>query len=496
MSTETLNSAADSSQVQTHEVIIIGAGFAGIGAAIKLRQAGIDFVLLEKTSEVGGVWRENTYPDCACDVPSTLYSYSFAPNPNWQHLFAKQAEIKAYSQDTAEKFGIMANIRFQHTLTKSCWNAAKNVWDLETSGGRYSARFVIMACGPMHKPLIPHIKGIETFSGKTFHSATWDNEYELSGKRVAVIGSGGSAIQFLPAIQAKVKQLTLFQRTAPWVLPKADLKISARWQAIFKALPFSQSLFRTTLFFGFEFLNHNLKSRWFSRRLEKATIKNIYRGVKDETLRKKLIPDYTLGCKRILLSNTWYRALSKENVDVLPGVTEIQGNTVIASDGSSSEVDVIIYGTGFEVSNPPVGKLIVGSDGKTLAEQWDGSPEAYLGTMTHHCPNLFLTLGPNLYTYTSAFVIIEAQIKYISSAIEKARAKKITTITVDQDNCDALNKNIQASLQGTVWNSGCSSYFIDKNGRNSTNWPWSTMKMRRRLSDFKLQEYQIEMPIK
>ncbi|MFQ3324857.1 MAG: cation diffusion facilitator CzcD-associated flavoprotein CzcO [Pseudomonadales bacterium] len=481
-----------SAKTPFHEVIIIGAGFAGIGAAIKLHQAGVDYVLLEKTTEVGGVWRENTYPDCACDVPSTLYSYSFAPNPNWQRLFADQADIKAYSHDTAQKFGIMDNIRFQHELNESRWNSEQQCWDLSSSGGQYKARFVIMACGPMHKPLIPDIKGIDSFTGKAFHSANWDNDYDFSGKRVAVIGSGGSAIQFLPAIQPELKHLTLFQRTPPWVLPKANPKISPRWQTIFKTLPFTQSLFRNALFLQFEFLNHNLKHPKFSGRLEAAAIKHIRRGVKDEELRKKLTPDYSLGCKRILLSNNWYRALAKDNVDVVTGVSEIQGNKIIASDDSSCEVDVIIYGTGFEVSNPPIGKLVYGVGGKNLAEQWAGSPEAYMGTMTHNCPNLFLTLGPNLYTYTSAFVIIEAQIKYITSAIKKARRKKIATITVDRDASDALNNKIQTSLQDTVWNSGCSSYFIDKNGRNSTNWPWSTMRMRRRLSNFKLGDYVIE----
>jgi len=490
--TQTINSNSESKPVPFHEVIIVGAGFAGIGAAIQLRQEGVDSVLLEKAQEVGGVWRENTYPDCACDVPSAFYSYSFAPNPNWKRVFAKQEEIKAYSQDTAQKFGIMEHILFNHNLIKASWNASEKLWDLETSAGLYKARFVIAACGPMHQPLIPKIKGIETFSGKTFHSATWDNDYDLTGKRVAVIGSGGSAIQFLPAIQPQVKHLTLFQRTPPWVLPKADVKISDRWKKIFKSFPFMQSLFRNVLFLQFEFFNHNLKNPWFSKRLEAAAIKHINRGVKDKALRKTLTPHYSLGCKRILLSNNWYRALGKENVNVVSGVTMIQGNEVISSDGSSCEVDVIIFGTGFEVSNPPLGKLVHGINGQTLAQQWAGSPEAYMGTMTENCPNLFLTLGPNLYTYTSAFVIIEAQIKYITSAITKASKKNIATITVDHETSAALNKKIQGSLQGTVWNSGCSSYFIDKNGRNSTNWPWTTMKMRRRLSDFKLKEYMIE----
>jgi len=474
------------------DTIIIGAGFTGICAAIKLREAGIDFLLLEKTAEVGGVWRENTYPDCGCDVPSALYSYSFAPNPNWQHLFAKQEEIKTYSHETAERFGVLENIRFNHELTECRWNQAEKLWDLQTSGGSYKARFVITACGPMHKPLTPEIKGAETFGGKTFHSASWDNDYDLGNKRVAVIGTGGSAIQFLPVITREVKHLTLFQRTAPWVLPKADAKISSRWRRIFKALPFTQRLLRKALFWQFEFLNHNLKNPWFLQRLEKAARRHIHRGVKDAALRQQLTPNYSLGCKRILLSNHWYRALAKDHVDVVPGVSEIAGNRVIASDGSSCEVDVIIYATGFEVSNLPVGELIIGANGQTLEQQWAGSPQAYLGTMVENCPNLFLTLGPNLYTYTSAFVIIEAQVKYITSAIKKARAKNIASIQVDSQTSAALNQKLQRALQGSVWNSGCSSYFIDSNGRNSVNWPWGMSALRRRLSHFKLRDYVVE----
>ncbi|MFT4920180.1 MAG: cation diffusion facilitator CzcD-associated flavoprotein CzcO [Zhongshania aliphaticivorans] len=491
MDTSTTKTSAEN-KIAFHETIVIGAGVSGICAAIKLREAKVDFIVLEKAQEVGGVWRENIYPDCACDVPSALYSYSFAPNPNWSRVFASQEEIKAYTQDTVKRFAVDEHIHFNCALSKCEWLEADKCWQLETSGGVYRARFVIMACGPMHIPLIPHIKGIETFPGKSFHSATWDANYDLNGKRVAVIGSGGSAIQFLPAIQRKVKQITLFQRTPPWVLPKVDTKISDRWRTIFTRFPFAQKLFRKVLFFQFEFLNHNLKNKWFSQRLETAAVKHIARGVKDEALREKLKPDYSLGCKRILLSNNWYKALGKDNVEVVSGITEIQGNKLIASDGSSCEVDVIIYGTGFEVSDPPIGKLIYGRNGRSLSEQWVGSPSAYLGTMAEDCPNLFLTLGPNLYTYTSAFVIIEAQVKYILSAITKARKKKIATISVDGDTSAKLNKDLQNALQGTVWNSGCASYFIDKTGRNSVNWPWTTMKMQRRLSKIKLSEFQIE----
>lgn len=475
------------------EVIVIGAGFAGIGAAIKLREAGFDFIVLEKAAEIGGVWRDNSYPDCACDIPSALYSFSFAPNPKWSSFFARQEEIRDYTIDTAKKFGVIDSIRVNHELLQARWKEDEKVWILQTSVGDYRAHFVIMACGPMHKPVTPAIKGMETFTGASFHSAQWDHSCDLANKKVAVIGSGASAIQFVPAIESTVEQLTLFQRTPPWVLPKLDFPISLRWQRVFKRLPFTQSLLRKLLYGQFEFLNRSLKHPRLIKRLQAAALGNMYRSVKNGELRARLTPDYLIGCKRILQSNTWYRALAKPHVKVVGSVAEVQGNTVIASDGSRCEADVIIFATGFEVANPPIAERIVGASGITLAEQWHGSPEVYLGTVAGDCPNCFLTFGPNLYTFTSAFVIIEAQLKYIMNGLNRLRSANIASFTVDKGKSVPYNERLQTSLQKTVWNSGgCISYFIDKNGRNSTNWPWTTFYMRLRLAKFRLGDYILE----
>ena len=472
------------------EVIVIGAGFAGIGAAIKLREAGFDFIVLEKAAEIGGVWRDNSYPDCACDIPSALYSFSFAPNPNWSSFFARQEEIRDYTIDTAKKFGVMDSIRVNHELLQARWKEDEMVWILQTSAGDYRAHFVIMACGPMHKPVTPSIKGMESFTGASFHSAQWDHSYDLANKKVAVIGSGASAIQFVPAIESTVEQLTLFQRTPPWVLPKMDFPVSSRWQQIFKRFPFVQSLLRKLLYIQFELLNRSLKHPRLIKRLQDAARKNIYRSIKDKEQRARLTPNYLIGCKRILQSNTWYRALAKPHVNVLDSVAEVQGNTVIANDGSRCEADVIIFATGFEVANPPIAERIVGASGITLAEQWRGSPAAYLGTVAEDCPNCFLTFGPNLYTFSSAFVIIEAQLKYIMSALNTLRSKHVGSFRIDKQKGLTYNEALQSSLQATVWNSGgCVSYFIDKNGRNSTNWPWTTFYMRLRLRKFSLGDY-------
>ena len=475
-----------------YPVIVVGAGFAGIGAAIKLRQAGIDFLVLEKAAEIGGVWRDNTYPGCGCDVPSALYSYSFAPNPRWSQFFAKQSEIKDYTQDTADKFGIMDHVRLRHELLEARWIDEQKLWRLQTSAGVFWAQFVVMASGPMHVPVLPRIKGMDTFTGGHFHSARWNHDYGLRGKRIAVIGSGASAIQFVPHIAPLVERLTLFQRTPPWVLPKFDPPISARWQGLFEKFPWIQRLLRAVLYLQFELLNASLSYPALLKRIQAQGVKNIARGVKDTALRTRLLPDYSVGCKRILLSNTWYRALAKPNVQVVGGVTEIQGDRLIASDGSSCEVDAIIFATGFEVADPPIASRIFGQSGAALSAQWQGSPAAYLGTMAQDCPNLFLTFGPNLYAYSSAFVIIEAQFKFILSAITTALRKDITKISVNPTRFAKYNRGIQAALKKTVWNSGCTSYFLDKTGRNSTNWPWTTFRMRRLLGRFEMQDFVTE----
>ena len=486
----------DNTPPEQHPVIIVGAGFAGIGAAIQLQQAGVNCIVLEKAAEIGGVWRDNHYPDCGCDVPSAFYSYSFAPNPHWSRFFAKQAEIKQYTENTARKFGVLQCVRLNTELLQSRWLQDAKCWELETSAGTYHAHFVVMACGPMNVPVMPRIPGLDTFSGDRFHSSQWKHDCDLQGKRVAVIGSGASAIQFLPKIQPNVEKLTLFQRTAPWVLPKVDGPISPRWQGLFERFPWVQSLFRTALYLQFELLNSGLKYQFVLRRLQAAGLKNIRRSIKDPALLASVTPDFSIGCKRILLSNSWYRALAKPNVDVMGGIACIEGNTLTDHEGRQCEVDAIIFATGFEVANPPIAKRIVCKSGSVLAEQWKGSPQAYLGTMAQDCPNMFLTFGPNLYSFTSAFVIIEAQLRFIVSAIRAAHKHHLVSIEVRSDRLAAFNGKVQSSLQKTVWNSGCNSYFIDQNRRNSTNWPWTTFYMRRKLAPFQPENFVLERAVK
>jgi cation diffusion facilitator CzcD-associated flavoprotein CzcO len=484
---------APGAALRHHEVIILGAGFAGIGAAIMLRKADIDFVVLEKALSVGGVWRENTYPDCACDVPSAFYCYSFAPNPAWSHLFAKQPEIKRYAEDTVARTGIDDAIRFGHELQAARWNASSALWELETCAGPYTARFIIVATGPMHEPVTPALPGLDTFRGERFHSAHWDHGVDLRGKRVAVIGTGASAIQFVPAIQPLAASLTVFQRSAPWVLPKLDARISARWQRRFARFPVLQSALRGLLSLQFELLNGSVQRPRARRRLERAALRNIHSAVRDPALRARLTPDFDIGCKRILQSNSWYPALAQPNVTVSSDVKEVRGNTLIAGDGSVHEADVIIFGTGFKVAEPPIAARITGASGRTLADLWNGSPEAYLGTTVPDCPNCFFTLGPNLYAFSSAFVMIEAQVEYILDALRHARKNGLRSLRPREAVVADYNQDLQGALQQSVFNiGGCSSYFIDRNGRNSTNWPWPIRELRRRLRRFDAAAYETE----
>ncbi|WP_026470124.1 flavin-containing monooxygenase [Alkanindiges illinoisensis] len=482
------------SQAQIFEVVIIGAGFAGIGAAIKLKEAGItDFVVLEKATEIGGVWRANTYPGCACDVPSALYSYSFAPNPKWSRVFAPQLEIKHYLQRTAEQFGVIPYVRFQYEMIEAAWDNQARRWNISTSQGEFSARFVIMAGGPMHEPVYPEIPGMDSFKGASFHSTHWRHDIDLTGKRVAVIGAGASAIQFVPEIQPKVAKLTLIQRTPQWVLPKMDQSLPKAAQLLFKFLPITQRLTRYSVYGVFESLNSSMHHPKLIRQIESLAKWNINHAVKDKALREKLIPNFTIGCKRVLQSNNWYPALTKSNVDVRRcGVQEIKGNTLIADDGSEHEVDVIIFGTGFEISNPPVAKQIRNKHGKTMEEVWNGSPVGYLGTVVPGCPNAFITFGPNIAVSSSALIILEAQLAYILDALKQLKQKNVQTFEVKPEIVASYNDEVQDALKDTVWNKGgCSSYFIDANGRNSTLWPWTTFEMRARLSSFNPKDYSL-----
>ena len=474
------------------EVLIVGAGISGICAAIRLRERGFDdIVVLEKADRLGGTWRDNTYPGCACDVPSALYSYSFAGKSNWSRFFARQPEILQYIDGVAKRFGVMDRIRFGECVETTNWNEDAGHWVVRTQNRTYIARFVISCGGYLHEPKIPKLPGLTEFSGTVFHSSRWRHDHELRGRKVAVIGTGASAIQFVPQIQPRVQKLYLYQRTPQWILPKLDAPIGRAARSVL-ALPGAKRLLRGFLHRKFEEFGVAFRHPEHMKKAQSVALRHLERSVQDPELRAKLTPKYVLGCKRVLLSSDYYPAVAKPNVEVLAtGVRAIRGTSLIGENGEAREADTIILGTGFYVTDPPIAAQIRGADGRSLAEVWAGSPQAYRGTTIAGFPNAFMVLGPNLAIgHNSAFLVIEAQLDYIVDALCTARRERLTRIEVRRDAQAGYNRRVQRALAGTVWNTGgCSSYYLDANGKNSTTFPWSTARMQQILHRFDLENY-------
>ncbi len=480
--------------LKTHEVVIIGAGFSGLGVAMALRDAGIDdVVLLEKASECGGTWRENTYPGCACDVPSHLYSFSNIPW-SWSRVFASQPEIQRYLLHVVEREGLRPRVRFEHEVERASWDAAARRWVVETTKGTLYARVLVAATGPLHTPTIPAIPGLERFEGSVFHSARWDHEHDFDGQRVAVVGTGSSAIQFVPKIQPRTKQLVLFQRTAPWVLPKLDHRYPALQRWLFDRVPGFRWAYRGAIYLALEGIQQlQQRARWMQR-LHPLALRHLRRQVPDPALRETLTPHFTLGCKRLLLSNTYYPAVQQPNVEVVGhGLEEVSADGVRGADGVWRKVDTIVFGTGFRVTDPPIAERIFSGDGTQLSEQWSGSPRAYLGTTVRNFPNLFFMIGPNLGNgHSSAFVLIEAQARYIASALRWMRDTETKAVVVTPNTETTYNAAVQTALEPSVWNAGgCSSYYLDVRGTNSSIYPWSTIDLRRRMRQFDPADYSL-----
>jgi cation diffusion facilitator CzcD-associated flavoprotein CzcO len=476
-------------------VAIVGTGFSGLGTAIRLKQEGVeDFLLLERADEVGGTWHFNTYPGCACDVPSHLYSFSFASNPDWTQTYSPQPEIYAYLRRCADDFGIRRYIRFGHAVTAASWDEEAGRWRIETNRGPISARILIAGMGPLAEPKTPEIRGLDRFEGKVFHSARWDHGYDLTGKRVASIGTGASAIQYVPAIQSQVRQLHVFQRTAPWIMPHTNRGVTGLERRLYRHLPLLQRVVRggiytarETLVLGF------VKNPRLMGIVERLARRHMRRQIPDPELRRKVTPDYTIGCKRILPSNKWYPALAQPNVElVTDGIEEVRSSSIVGKDGVERPVDAIIFGTGFAVTDMPVAKQVRGRDGHTLDERWRGSPRAHLGTAIPGFPNFFMLLGPNTgLGHSSMVYMVESQIAYVVDALRAMRDREVETLEVRADTVDGYNQAIEGQMEGTVWNTGCASWYLDDTGRNSTLWPDWTWRFRQRTARFEPSEYEL-----
>lgn len=479
-------------------VVVVGAGFSGIGAAIRLREAGFrDVVILEKASQLGGTWRENTYPGCACDVPSTLYSYSFTPDTAWSRVFAGQPEIHAYLRTTAERYGLGDALRCEVHVRGARWDAAAGRWLLETSDGPYSAAVLVLATGPWHVPRHLDVPGIEDFTGPVLHTAQWDHGVDLTGQRVAVVGSGASAVQVVPAIAGRAAAVHLFQRTAQWVLPKPDLPVPAAFNRLLDRLPGARVTLRAGQYALQEGFGYAFRHPPIARLIESGARAHLRLAVRDRSLRQSLTPDYRLGCKRLLTSSTFYRALAEPHVRLHPtAVTAVRGDEIVGADGTVAKADVLITATGFRIGELPLARSLYGTGGRTLHETWDGEPQAHLGTTVSGFPNLFLLLGPNLLGgSTSAITVLEAQLTYLTAALAHLDRSGHRVLEVRPAAQAAHNTAVQEALQTTVYNSGgCTSYYFSPSGRNTFAWPWSTGRLTRQLSRFDTDSYLCHTP--
>ncbi|MFF8955926.1 flavin-containing monooxygenase [Streptomyces sp. NPDC014894] len=484
-------------------VAVIGAGFSGLGAAVMLRRGGHrDFVVLERSAGVGGTWRDNTYPGCACDVPSHLYSYSFAPGAEWwPRTFSERQDIRLYLETVADTEGVRPHLRLRQDVRAVRWNEARLLWEIASSGGDWTADVVVCATGPLSAPSVPPVRGLGSFPGPVFHSARWDHGADLRGKRVAVIGTGASAVQIVPALAATAAGIRLFQRTPPWVLPRPDRRVTELERRMYQRFPAAAVLRRGVQWGVRELVTHAFTR--FPRALsgyEALARAHLRRAVKDPELRARLTPDYRIGCKRILLSSDYYPALALPHVDVVASsLDEVRGSRLIAGDGTAVDADAIVFATGFKVTDPPIADRIVGTGGATLAEAWrEGEGmRALRGATVPGFPNLMMLLGPNTgLGNTSMVLMIESQLAYLLDYLRlleprgpgegripgEGRGPGEGRVALDPlpEALRAWNEGLDARLGRSVWNTGaCVSWYLDADGRNTTLWPGSTRRFRR-----------------
>jgi cation diffusion facilitator CzcD-associated flavoprotein CzcO len=459
-------------------VAIIGSGFAGIGMAASLIRAGItDLVLLERAGDLGGTWRDNTYPGAACDVPSHLYCFSFAPNPGWSRSFSPQPEIWEYLRGVAAAEGVTGKIRFGEEVTSARWDPAARLWRVETTTAALTARFLVSAAGALSNPMIPDLPGLSAFAGTMFHSAAWDHDHDLAGRSVAVIGTGASAIQFVPRIQPLAARLTVFQRTAPWIMPRHDRQVSRLERWLFRHVPATQQAARAGIYCGREaYALGFVKRPAIMAAAEAMALRHLRRQIADPDLAARLTPSYRMGCKRVLLSSDYYPALTKPNVSlVTESIKEVRENSVLTSDGTERQVDTLIFGTGFHVTDFPFARRILGPDGVSLASRWSADPAqtAFRGTTTAGFPNLFVLTGPNTgLGHTSQVFMIEAQIRYVRGALAHARRHGADRVEVRPGAQAAYDRMVRRKMRKTVWaTGGCTSWYLDDEGRNVALWP-------------------------
>lgn len=485
-----------SAAINDVDVAIVGAGFGGLCTAIKLLEAGIDsFVILEKSGDVGGTWNFNRYPGAACDVQSHMYSFSFAGNPKWSRRYAGWQEILDYINRTTDKYGVRPFIKFNQEVSAAVFDEKIGRWNVATKSGlALRAKHVVLATGPLHIPAKPSIRGLENFKGNVFHSAQWDHDYDLRGKRVASIGTGGSAVQYLPEIAPLVDKLYSFQRTAAWVIPRDERKYLGVQKQLFSKLPLVRKAHRARIYWSNEARLLPMFNPTIAKTLQKLATAYIYLQVKDKAIAKQLTPDYTMGCKRILVSNKYYPTFNRKNVElVTDGIQEIRENSIVTKDGVEREVDCLILGTGFVVDPRTYMRdfPVVGLGGRKLHEDWKDAAQAYYGTTIAGYPNFYQLVGPNTgLGHNSIIFMIESQVHYITECLRLLKERRADYLQVRPVAQRSFNKEIQRNMKDTVWASGCSSWYQQDDGKNTALWPYATWRFWYEMRAVKEQDYQ------
>jgi cation diffusion facilitator CzcD-associated flavoprotein CzcO len=476
-------------------VAVVGGGFGGVGAAAMLKRAGYeDVTVFERGERVGGVWHHNTYPGAACDIPSHLYEFSFATNPRWSRRYAPQAEIQAYLEEIVSRYGVRDRIRTGTEVLSARWDEARDAWVLETTAGPHEANVLVTACGQLSVPTVPPIPGLESFAGPAFHTARWRHDVDLAGKRVAVIGTGCSAIQVVPAIQPIVDQVDVYQRSPGWTLPKMDFPYSERAQRLFERFPILQRLDRAAIFYFQELAAAGMtKHRWLLPAFRAISRRRINQAISDPDLRRKVTPTDEIGCKRIMLTDEWYPTLTKPNVELIADrIAEVTPTGIRMQDGGERPADVLVLATGFATHGFVAPMEIAGAGGRRLSEAWAEVPRAYLGLSVPDFPNMFLLYGPNTNGGSGSVVnTIEAGVNHVIAALRELDRAEARRIEVSRAAAERFDRELRAALAGTVWHSGCTNWYVDENGNDPNQWPWLWTTYRRRAERLEPDTYEL-----
>ena len=476
-------------------IAVVGAGFGGVGSAVMLRRAGYgDVTVFERADRVGGVWNYNTYPGAACDVPSHLYEFSFAPNPHWSRRYAPQAEIQSYLEDVARRHGVLDRIRLNTEVDRARWDGERRRWTLETDAGEHSADLLLTACGQLNVPKIPPISGLETFEGPAFHTAQWRHDVDLRGKRVAVIGTGCSAIQVVPQVQPIAEHVDVYQRSPGWTFPRMDFPYRERTKRLFESFPVLQRLDRASILAFHELGAAALTSKpWLRPPFRAIARRQINKAIKDPELRRKVTPTDEVGCKRVMLTDDWYPTLTKPNVELITDpVAGVTPRGIRIRDGEQRPADVIVLATGFKTHGFVAPMEVVGMGGRTLAEEWSEVPRAYLGLSVPGFPNMFLLYGPNTNGGTGSVIYtVEAGVTHVIAALRELDHWAAAKIEVRREAAHAFDRELREALSKTVWHTGCTSWYLDENGNDPNQWPWLWHKYRRRAAEVSPETYEL-----